>query len=314
MHYLKGGLLPALLELKFKEISGMTKKKSENLSLILFVAPAFIVYSIFKLYPTFSGVYYSLTAWNGLTSNKAFVGIDNYIEIFSDKNFWKAMLFTSKYVITMLVVANILALSLAVAIESRSKGKGLFRTLFCMPNMISMIIGGYMWNFIFTKVLYYLADNWGMTFLDKSWIGDPKYAFVAIIIVSAWGIVGYLMIIYMAALQGVPAHLMESASLDGANGWKKFWKITFPLIRHSLTICIFWTLNSMFQVFDVIYSLTGGGPGRATQSVAINIYEEAFSGNIRYGYATAKSMVLFLVVFLITVIQIGAMKRKEQEL
>jgi len=292
----------------------MTRKGRENLSLLLFVAPAFIVYFLFKLYPTFSGVYYSMTSWNGLSKTKQFIGFTNYIEIYSDTYFWKSMLFTSKYVIVMLLVANIIALSLAVAIESRKKAKGIFRTLFCMPNMISMIIGGYMWNFIFTKVLYYLADNWGMTIFDKSWIGDPRYAFIAIIIVSSWGIIGYLMIIYMAALQGVPVHLIESGSLDGANAWQSFFRITFPMIRHSLTICIFWTLNSMFQVFDVIYSLTGGGPGRETQSVAINIYEEAFSGNIRYGYATAKSMVLFLIVFVITIIQITVMKRKEQEL
>ncbi len=292
----------------------MTKKKRENISLLLFCLPALIVYFIFKLYPTFSGVYYSLTSWNGLSKTRQFIGLDNFIEIFGDKNFWKSMLFTSRYVLVMLVVANVLALGLAVAIESRSKGKGFFRTMFCMPNMISMIIGGYMWNFIFTRVLYYLADHWGMKFLDRSWIGNPKYAFVAIIIVSAWGIVGYLMIIYMAALQGVPVHLIESASLDGASSWQRFWRITLPLIRQSLTICIFWTLNSMFQVFDVIYSLTGGGPGRATQSVAINIYEEAFTGNIRYGYATAKSMVLFMVVLIITAIQLRAMKRKEQEL
>lgn len=292
----------------------MTRKGRENLSLLLFVAPAFIVYFIFKLYPTFSGVYYSMTSWNGLSKTKQFIGFANYAEIFSDTYFWKSLLFTSKYVIVMLFVANIIALSLAVAIESRRKARGIFRTLFCMPNMISMIIGGYMWNFIFTKVLYYLADNWGMTFFDKSWVGDPKYAFIAIVIVSSWGIIGYLMIIYMAALQGVPAHLIESGSLDGANAWQSFFRITFPMIRHSLTICIFWTLNSMFQVFDVIYSLTGGGPGRATQSVAINIYEEAFLGNTRFGYATAKSMVLFLIVFVITVIQISTMKRKEQEL
>ena len=292
----------------------MTKKKRENISLLLFCLPALIVYFIFKLYPTFSGVYYSLTSWNGLSKTRQFIGLDNFIEIFGDKNFWKSMLFTSRYVLVMLVVANVLALGLAVAIESRSKGKGFFRTMFCMPNMISMIIGGYMWNFIFTRVLYYLADHWGMKFLDRSWIGNPKYAFVAITIVSAWGIVGYLMIIYMAALQGVPVHLIESASLDGASSWQRFWRITLPLIRQSLTICIFWTLNSMFQVFDVIYSLTGGGPGRATQSVAINIYEEAFTGNIRYGYATAKSMVLFMVVLIITAIQLRAMKRKEQEL
>lgn len=292
----------------------MTKKNRDNLSLLLFVAPALIVYFIFKLYPAFSGVYYSMTSWNGLAKTKDFIGIENYIEIFQDMNFWRSMLFTSKYVLVMLFVANILALSLAVGIESRKRAKGIFRTLFCMPNMISMIIGGYMWNFIFTKVLYYLADHWGMTFFDKSWIGDPKYAFIAIIIVSSWGIVGYLMIIYMAALQGVPVHLMESASLDGAGSWQTFWRITLPMIRHSLTICIFWTLNSMFQVFDVIYSLTGGGPGRATQSVAINIYEEAFAGNSRYGYATAKSIVLFMIVLMITVIQLRTMKRKEQEL
>ena len=141
-----------------------------------------------------------------------------------------------------------------------------------------------------------------------------SYSFLAIIIVASWGSAGYLMIIYMAGLQGVPAHLKESAKLDGANSRQCFFKITLPMIRQALTICIFWTLNSAFQVFDVIYSLTGGGPGRATQSAAINIYEEAFSGNIRYGYATAKSMVVFLAVLIITCIQLGVMKKGEQEL
>lgn len=292
----------------------MTKKMRENLSLLLFVAPAFIVYVIFKLYPAISGMLYAMTDWNGLNKDFHWIGLANFVEIFHDTNFWRSVLFTSKYVLIMLVVANIVALGLAVAIESRRKARGFFRTMFFMPNMISMIIGGYMWNFIFTKVLYYMADNWGFTFLDKSWIGNPKYAFIAIIIVSCWGIVGYLMIIYMAALQGVPTHLKESASLDGATAWQSFWNITLPLIRPALTICIFWTLNSAFQVFDVVYSLTGGGPGRATQSVALNIYQEAFTGNIRYSYATAKSTVLFLIVFLITILQLRVMKRKEQEL
>lgn len=292
----------------------MTKKKKENLSLLLFVAPAFIVYAVFKLYPAISGILYSMTNWNGMNKNYDFVGLSNFTEIFQDANFWKSMLFTSKYVVVMLLAANITALGLAVAIESRRRAKGFFRTLFYMPNMISMIIGGYMWNFIFTKVLYYMADNYGMSFLDKSWVGDPHYAFIAIIIVSSWGIVGYLMIIYMAALQGVPEHLKESASLDGASAWQSFRKITLPMIRPALTICIFWTLNSAFQVFDVIFSLTGGGPGRETQSVALNIYQEAFRGNRRFGYATAKSTVLFLIVFLITILQLRVMRRKEQEL
>ena len=292
----------------------MTKKTKDNISLLLFTAPALVVYFIFKLYPAFSGILYSMTDWNGLRKGFDIIGFDNYIAVFKDVTYWKSILFTVKFVVVMLIAANVLALVLAVAIESRSRARGFFRTLFYMPNMISMIIGGFMWNFIFTKVLYYMADNWGLTFFDQSWVGDPKYAFIAIIIVSCWGIAGYLMIIYMAALQGVPAHLKEAASLDGANAWQSFLRVTAPMIRPAFTICVFWTLNSSFQVFDVIYSLTGGGPGRATQSVALNIYQEAFTGNIRYGYATAKSTVLFLIIFVITLLQLRIMKRKEQEL
>lgn len=292
----------------------MNKKRKENRSLLLFCAPALLLYLIFKLIPACTGVYYSLTDWNGLNKAYSFTGLRNFREILEDQSYWRSILFTLKYVAVLLVVTNLTALILAVVIESQSRAKGFFRTIFYMPNMISMIIGGYMWSFIFTKVLYYLADNWGMTFLDQSWIGDPKYSFMAIILVASWGSIGYLMIIYMAALQGVPGHLKESARLDGATEWQCFFRVTLPMIRHGLTICIFWTLNSAFQVFDVIYSLTGGGPGRATQSVAINIYEEAFKGNIRYGYATAKSTVLFLIVLVITMLQLKAMKKGEQEL
>lgn len=289
------------------------KKQNTNLNLMLFVAPALMVYTVFKLYPAVTGLYYAMTDWNGINKTYSFVGLTNFIAITKDKYFWHSILFTLKYVVVMVFLANALALLLAVLIESLKKGKSFFRTLFYLPNMISMIIGGYMWNFIITKVLYYLADNWGLKFLDKSWIGDPKYAFIAIIIVAAWGAVGYLMIIYMAALQGVPASLKEAAYLDGMNEWQAFWNVVFPMIRPALTICVFWTLNSGFQVFDVIYSLTGGGPGRATQSVAMNIFEEAFRGNKRYGYATAKSTLLFLLVMVVTIVQVRIMSRKEVE-
>ncbi|MCR4778216.1 MAG: sugar ABC transporter permease [Lachnospiraceae bacterium] len=289
-------------------------KKHPNRSLLLFCAPALLVYFVFKLYPAISGFFYALTDWNGITKTYEFVGVSNFREILDDSYFWGSMRFTLKYVLAIVVVSNVMALILAVAIESRPKGKGFFRTVFYMPNMISMVIGGYMWMFIFTKVLYYMADNWNLKLLDKSWIGDPKYSFLAIIIVAAWGAVGYLMIIYMAALQGVSTELKSAASLDGANAWQVFWKVTFPLIGHAVTICVFWALNSGFQVFDVIYALTGGGPGRATQSAAINIYEEAFKGNIRYGYATAKSTVLFFIVLIVTMLQLRLTKRREAEL
>lgn len=292
----------------------MSSNRKNNLTLLLFCAPALIVYLVFKLIPAISGIGYAMTDWNGLSKDYSFVFLDNFIELFSDKYFWDSMLFTLKYVAVIVVVANVAALLLATAIESRRRGKGVYRTIYYMPNMISMVIGGYMWMFIFTQVLYYMADNWGFAFLDHSWIGDPNYSFWAIIIVSTWSMVGYLMIIYMAALQGVPADLIESAELAGANSRQCFFRVTLPLIMPAVTICVFWTLNSGFQVFDVIYSLTGGGPGRQTQSVAMNIYEEAFRGNIRYGYATAKSTVLFLVVMVITLVQLKVMKSREAEL
>lgn len=292
----------------------MKNKNKQNLTLVIFVLPAFVVYALFKLWPSIIGLYYGMTNWNGLRKTYDFIGFANYKEVFEDTYFLNSIWFTLKYVIVMVLVVNVIALALAVLIESRKRAKGLLRTVFYMPNMISMIIGGYMWMFIFTQVLYYIADNTALKFLDQSWIGDPNYAFTAIVIVSAWGAVGYLMIIYMAAIQGVPKSLIEAAYLDGADRFKTFLKIIMPMIMHAVTICIFWTLNASFQVFDVIYTLTGGGPGRATQSVAINIYEEAFRGNMRFGYATAKSTILFLLILVITVIQLTVMKRREQEL
>ena len=259
-------------------------------------------------------MFYALTNWNGLKKEYEFIGLLNFVEIFSDHYFWNSVLFTFKYTIAMVIVSNIVALALAVAVESRRRTKALFRTVLYMPNMISLVIGGYMWMFILTKVFYYMADSWGWRFLEHSWIGNPQFSFFAIILVSSWGSVGFLMIIYMAALQGVPANLKEAAAIDGASSWQIFQKIILPLINHAVTICIFWSLNAGFQVFDVIYTLTGGGPGRATQSVAVNIYEEAFRGNIRYGYATAKSTILFIIVLIITALQLNITGKRDVEI
>jgi len=286
----------------------------KNIILLLFCAPALTVYILFKLYPAVTGMFYALTNWNGLKKEYEFIGLLNFVEIFSDHYFWNSVLFTFKYTIAMVIVSNIVALALAVAVESRRRTKALFRTVLYMPNMISLVIGGYMWMFILTKVFYYMADSWGWRFLEHSWIGNPQFSFFAIILVSSWGSVGFLMIIYMAALQGVPANLKEAAAIDGASSRQIFQKIILPLINHAVTICIFWSLNAGFQVFDVIYTLTGGGPGRATQSVAVNIYEEAFRGNIRYGYATAKSTILFIIVLIITAFQLNITGKRDVEI
>lgn len=280
--------------------------------LTLFILPALLFYSIFTLAPAIGGIVYSFTNWNGLAKTFDFVGLRNYVAMLSDKDFINAVFFTLKFVGIMVVLQNVVALALALMIESRNKTKALFRTLMFMPNMLSMIIGGFMWMFIFTRALPYIATQLNLAQLANiSWIGDPNFSFIAIIIVSLWGGVGYLMIIYIAALQGVDNTLKEAASIDGATPFQTLTKVVLPSIMPALTIGIFVTLNNSFKVFDVVFSLTGGGPGRSTQVIAMNIFAEAYSLNNRYGYASAKSVVLFLIILIITLIQLTLMRRKE---
>lgn len=291
----------------------LTKKYKQTVILLAFVFPALLFYAVFTIAPTIGGVLYSLTNWNGLDPTYDWVGFSNYTEALKDAYFMKSIWFTLKYVIYMVVLQNFIALLLAVFVESRRQSKVWFRTIFFMPNMLSLIIGGFMWVFIFTKVLPSFVASTGIRFLDQSWIGDPAYSFYSIIILSLWGGVGYQMVIYIAALQGVPVQLKEAAAIDGASGVQIFRHVTFPMIYPALTIGIFLALSTSFKVFDAVFALTGGGPGRSTQVIAINIVEEAFRFNQRFGYASAKAIILFVIVLLITLIQLLIMKRREVE-
>lgn len=290
-----------------------SKKYKQTVILLAFVFPALLFYAVFTIAPTIGGVLYSLTDWNGLDPTYDWVGFSNYTEALKDAYFLKSIGFTLKYVIYMVVLQNAIALLLAVFVESRRQSKVWFRTIFFMPNMLSLIIGGFMWVFIFTKVLPSFVESTGIHFLDQSWIGDPAYSFYSIIILSLWGGVGYQMVIYIAALQGVPVQLKEAAAIDGASSVQIFRHVTFPMIYPALTIGIFLALSTSFKVFDAVFALTGGGPGRSTQVIAINIVEEAFRFNQRFGYASAKAIILFLIVLLITLIQLLIMKRREVE-
>ena len=284
-------------------------------TMLLFVLPALLFYAAFVLVPAIGGFWYSLTDWNGLNPTYRMVGWSNYVEaLTADRYFIQSLLFTLRFVFYMVVLQNLIALLLAVLVESRNKGRILLRTLFFMPNMISMIIGGFMWMFIFTRVLPFIADQTILAFLDQSWIGDPRYSFYAILLVSLWGGVGYLMVIYIAALQGVPQNLKEAAVIDGASPGAAFLHVTLPMILPALTVAVFVAINSAFKVFDVVFSLTGGGPGRATQVISLNIFAEAFRMNNRYGYASAKAIILFLVIFVITLIQLRLMKKREVQM
>ncbi len=288
------------------------KKSTEIKNLAMFLTPALIFYVLFMVIPVVLGLSYSFTDWNGMNPNFKFIGLDNFIEaITKDKNFLASIGFTIKYVVVMVVLSNALALFLAVLIDSRIKTQNLFRTLYFIPNMISFIIGAYIWQFIFKKVLKELAKLPLLGFMSQPWLGNPKFSFWAIVMMSLWTSVGYLLVIYIAALQGVPTEIKEAARVDGARGIQVFRYVTLPMIMHAVTINLFLMLNNSFKAFDQIYGLTGGGPGRTTQVMSLNIYSEAFSNYFRFGYANAKAIILFLFVLAVTLVQLKLTGNKE---
>jgi raffinose/stachyose/melibiose transport system permease protein len=291
-----------------------TLRSKPWLSLLAFTAPALLLYTVFLLIPTIGGIYYSFTDWNGLFRHYNFVGFSNYVEAFaSDSRFIYSLFYTLRYVVVIVVLQNAVGLSLAVLVESRMRAKSLFRTLFFMPNMFSVYISTLMWSFIFSTVLPQLAEKTILHFLDQPWLGSSSMAFVSILLVSVWQGAGYLMVIYIAALQGVPRDLQEAAIIDGATPMRKFVHVVLPMIMPAITVCVFLTLNGSFKIFEVVYALTGGGPGYSTEVIAFNIYQEGFARDLRYGYATAKSMILFLIILVITVVQVSVLKKREVE-
>lgn len=289
-------------------IKNKTLRDSINFS--SFLLPAFILYSIFFLYPLFSGVLYSFTRWNGISFSKEFIGVENFKEIFSDKRFLDSLFFTFKYAVLNVIFINILAFALALMLDRAVKGIGFLRSIFFMPNVISMVIVGFIWQFIFMNVVGEVSKFSGLSFLNQSWLGNPHIALYSVTLVSVWRGTGYMMIIYLAGLQTINSEIIDASRIDGASGWSKFLYIILPLMIPSINICLFMTIANSFKMFDLVFAMTRGGPGYATEVVSLNIYNEAFL-NDRYGYGIAKAVVLAIIIMIITYIQLKTLKKKE---
>ncbi|KUP05168.1 ABC transporter permease [Bacillus coahuilensis p1.1.43] len=296
------------------EVFTMGGKRGKNILLFLaFVGPALLAFSFIVLIPFLSGIYYAFTDWNGVTGNVQWVGLDNFITLFTeDKQFLTSFWITTKYTIVAILLTNFVGFSLALLVTRGLKLRNVFRTAFFLPNLIGGLILGFIWQFIFTKGFVSIGNLTGIDFFNLSWLGDANTAFWGIVIVSVWQGAGYIMIIYIAALQNVPQELIEAARMDGANSWQVLKNITLPLVAPAFTICLFLTISWSFKIFDVNLSLTGGGPFKSTEMLALNIYTEAFVNN-RYGLGEAKALIFFIVVATITTIQVMYTKSKEVE-
>lgn len=278
-----------------------------------FVGPALLFFILIQIIPFIMGVYYSFTSWNGVSSNVEWVGLQNYITIFTDDTkFFNSFLFTTKFMFAAVIISNLLGFGLALLLNAALKTKNILRTVFFIPNVIGGLLLGFIWQFIFVKGFASIGAMTGIKFFQLPWLGDEATAFWGIVIVFAWQISGYMMVIYIAALQGVDTSLLEAARMDGASNWSILKNVIVPLILPAFTICFFLTISMAFKIFDLNLSLTGGGPFNSTESVAINIYQEAFMNN-RYGLGTAKSILFFIVVAVFTTLQVTFTKKKEVE-
>ena len=278
----------------------------------IFALPGIFVFAAVVIMPFLYGTYLTFTDWNGISASTNLVGVSNYIEVFKDVEFWRALGLTLKYVICSVILVNLVAFLLAFVLTSNLKGVSFFRTGFFTPNLIGGVVLGFIWQFAFSRVLVEIGKAMGSGFLSSSFLADPTKAFWALVIVTVWQTSGYMMLIYIAGFTGVSADVLEAASIDGATGFQKLKNVTIPLMMPSFVICIFLTLSRSFMVYDLNLSLTGGEPYGSTVMAAMHVYNKAFTSR-QYGVGQAEALILFVMVALISGIQIYLGKRKEVE-
>lgn len=286
-----------------------TKFKQKLKYFFIFAAFPLFAFLVVLIIPFFLGAALSFTDWNGVQFSKL-VGLQNYMKAFQDPRFVASMLLTFKYVFFSVILVNIVGFGLALLVTSNIRGKNVLRSIFFVPNLLGGVLLGFIWQFIFGRILVYFGGVTGIPIFGESWLTDPQMAFWAMVIVTIWQQAGYMMLIYIAGIVGIPNDMIEAASIDGASAVRQLFQIKMPLMAQSFTICLFMTLKNAFMMFDVNLALTKGGPYNATELITLNIYNDAFL-NQNYGTAQAKAIMFFIVVSVIALIQVSISKRKE---
>lgn len=273
------------------------------------VLPGFVIFTIGLILPMLLAAYYSLTSWDGMSAEKGFIGLQNYVRLFKDQNFLDSFWFTIKFTVGNTIIQNVVALLFAVALDSGIKGQKLYRTVLFIPCLISAVIVGFIWLRMYSSVLPSLNDIFG-TKINFLLFGDGETVLSGLLIANNWQWIGYWMLIYLAGLQSIPAELHEAAKVDGAGPISRFWNITIPMLAPAITICVVGITTGSLKVYDLLVSSTKGGPGRASTSIIYQTYRTAINGR-EYGYGCAMSIVLVVLLLLVALIQVKTLKKRE---
>ncbi|MCG7382991.1 sugar ABC transporter permease [Paenibacillus sp. ACRRY] len=281
-----------------------------------FALPAVLLYVMFFIYPSIQSFYYSLTDWNGINPEFNFVGMDNFMYLLEDLRFRTALGNTLWYAVGLTLGQSILGLLLALLLHGGFKGQSFFRSIFFSPQIMSLLAIGYIWAYIYdptTGSLNTILTSLGLSELAMNWLGDMDLALWSIIAVSIWQGAGWCMLIFLANLQSVPKELYEAASIDGAGVMKQFLNVTFPLLGPAITITLVTGMINGLKAFDLIMSMTKGGPGYVTESISTVMYDTAFTRNL-FGEAQAMGVVMFIIIFVITMIQLTFLRKREVDI
>ncbi|MGM0873291.1 MAG: carbohydrate ABC transporter permease [Bacillota bacterium] len=283
--------------------------KNKNNVFLAIAIPAFILFFTFHTYPALQGIFYSFTDWKGY-GNWDFVGIKNYLNVFKDDRALDAYVFTFKFAIISTILVNIFSLLIAMGLNGKIKFQKTLRAIYFLPYILSILIVGFIFNFIFTHYLPGIGQRIGFEALSRNILGDPSLAWLGIVIVAVWQAIAFNTILYLAGLVTISEDLYEAASIDGAGVWTKFWKITFPLIAPFFTINMVLAMKGFLMVFDQIVALTGGGPGKSTESISLLIYRGGFEGG-QFAYQSANAVIYFIVIVVISIVQLKFLERRE---
>lgn len=286
-----------------------TKLLRNDLIAYSFLLPNFLGFAIFTMAPIAFSLVLALMEWDGANPMK-FVGFDNFLALPNDETFRISTFNTFYYVIGVVPLTLVASLGLAILLNGKFKGRNIFRSIMFFPYVASLVAVAVIWNMIFHPTMgpvNYLLYSLGVENLP-GWSASVDWAMPTVILASIWKGMGYYMIIYLAALQGIPGYLYEAAEIDGANKWEQFWKITVPMLTPATFFVVMMLTMNAFKVFDLIYVMTGGGPGRATNVLVYQIYNTAFI-QFQFGYSSAIAMVLFAIVLVITLVQFRMEKK-----
>ena len=298
----------------------MSSKVKRKLTEFLFLLPTLLAFVLVIIVPFILGIYYSFTDWQGTGAVSKMVGFENYAAIFQDAGFLHSFLVTLLFTVLNIITVNVVAFVISLLVTSEIRGRNLYRAGFFVPNLIGGIVLGLVWQFIFSNILPSIGASLGWAGLSKSLISNKDTVMFTMVTVNTWQYAGYIMLIYVASIQGISKSVMEAAEVDGARYWTRVLKIQVPLMANAFTISLFLTLTNSFKMYDVNVALTNGGPVsifmmkpvQASELLALNIYNTAFKYN-NMAQGQAKAVIFFIVLTIFSIIQVSWNKSKEVE-